>query len=305
MTSVWRRRSNPLRLSKGMDRYPLVGAHHSIEGGHDRAVERAVRVGCLCLQIFTKNNLRWDGKPLTKEGALAFRRAVTKAGLEPVVAHSCYLINLASPDDTIYERSIAAFEDELDRCKRLGVKAIITHPGSHTGSGAQAGVRRIVDATNRLLKGSRDVSILMETTAGEGTSIGGTFEELAAILNGVRARTRIGVCFDTCHTFAAGYDLRSLKKYRDTMKHFDGVIGIERLRAFHLNDCQGKLGSHVDRHEQIGRGRLGDGAFRNLLRDGRFREIPKLLETRKRQDGRSDWDEINLAKLRKLARPRR
>jgi len=284
-----------------MPQPPLIGAHQSIQGGHHRAVERGADVGCVCLQIFTRNNLRWTDRPLTSAGCRLFKTAVRKFDMGPVVAHNSYLINLASPDDALYEKSMDAFAEELDRCRRLGVRHIVAHPGAHTGAGASAGIERVVVGLNRLLRASRDVSILVETTAGAGSCLGGTFEEIAAILAGVRARTRVGVCFDTCHVFAAGYDLRTRRAYRDTMRRFDDLIGLERLQAFHFNDSKGDRGSHTDRHEQIGRGKLGREAFRLILRDRRFRGVPKLLETPKGKHGRATWDVTNLRLLRRLA----
>ena len=279
---------------------PLIGAHMSIQGGPAKAVGRAVAAGCACFQLFTRNNLRWSDKPLTALAAREFRRALRASGLPEPVAHAGYLANLASPDDALYEKSMVGLEDELTRCDQLGVREIVLHPGAHRGSGVEAGLRRVADALNRLLSNHRRVSVLLEITAGAGSVLGGTFEELAGIISLVRSRTRVGVCFDTCHAFAAGYDIRTRATYNATLAELDRVIGLDRLRAFHLNDAKGKLGERKDRHEHIGLGSLGDTPFRLILRDPRFADVPKFLETPKREPGGKDWDPINLERLRAL-----
>lgn len=280
---------------------PLVGAHMSIQGGPVAAVGRAVAARCACFQLFVKNNLRWQDKLLTDDAVRDFRRALRESGLPRPVAHAGYLINLATPDDALYEKSVNGLDAELTRCDRLGVREIILHPGAHRGSGADSGVRRVAEALNRLLRSHRRVRVLLENTAGRGSALGGAFEELASIVSRVRARTRVGVCFDTCHAFAAGHDLRTAKAYRATMDAFDRIVGLDRLRTFHLNDAKGRLGEHRDRHEHIGLGNLGDTPFRLILRDPRFVHVPKLLETPKREPGGKDWDRVNLARLRRLA----
>ena len=284
-----------------MTEHPLIGAHQSIAGGHANAVDRAVAAGCRCLQLFVKNNLRWNDRAMTDEDARRFRAKVRQSGIGPVMAHASYLVNLASPDDDLFRKSISAMADEMQRCGRLGIRHIIVHPGAHMGSGVEAGVARVVAGSNTLLRDFPRMALLMETTAGAGTTLGGSFEELAAILRGVRARTRIGVCFDTCHVFAAGYDIGSPEGYRRTMRAFDCAVGLSTLRAFHFNDCAAGLGDRKDRHAHIGLGSIGDGGFRSILTDKRFRDIPKYLETPKKTPGEKDWDKINLARLRRLA----
>jgi len=282
---------------------PLIGAHMSISGGVDRAPERAKAVGCECMQIFTKSNMQWAARPLTEKEIAAFKRKCEETGIRPVLAHNCYLINLGSPDRKLAKKSFDSFLMELERCEQLGLPAIVAHPGSHAGAGEEEGLRRITEAIDELLERTSgfQVKILVETTAGQGSNLGYRFEHLAEIISGVRQKARIGVCYDTCHAFVAGYDIRTETAYRRTMREFDRVIGLKRIQAFHFNDSKADLGSRVDRHEHIGRGRLGTEPFRLILRDRRFVSIPKILETPKGKRGRADWDAINLALLRRLA----
>ena len=279
----------------------LLGAHMSIAGGHALAIDRATVFGMTACQIFTKNANQWAAKPIAPEAAEGFRAKVAESGVGFVVAHDSYLINLASPDDTLWERSIAAFGDELHRADQLGVPWLVTHPGAHMGSGVDVGVRRVATGLNRLFDMLPDlgVTVLLETTAGQGTTLGRTFEELAAILALVEDKARVGVCFDTCHVFAAGYDIRDAEVYMATMTAFNDMIGFDHLRVFHLNDSKKGLGSHVDRHTHIGEGELGTEAFRLLLNDERFADHPGILETPKGDDG--EEDRRNMATLRELA----
>lgn len=278
--------------------HPL-GAHMSIAGGLDRAFARGEAVGCTALQIFTKNASQWRGKPIDDAAVRAFRVAWQESVIGPVIAHDSYLINLAAPDAELWEKSKAAFRDELQRCARLGIPWLVMHPGSHRGQGEGAGLLRVVAALREILADSPvEVGVLLENTAAQGSYLGGRFEHLAEILARV-PEGRLGVCFDTCHAFAAGYDLAGAEGYERVMEEFDRRVGLENLRAFHLNDCQKGLGSRVDRHEQIGRGSIGRASFAALMRDARFTAIPKILETPK---GENDaWDRINLALLRQLA----
>ena len=278
----------------------LLGAHMSIAGGHALAIDRATSFGMTACQIFTKNANQWNAKPIAPDAAEGFRTRVVESDVAFVVAHDSYLINLASPDETLRERSTAAFGDELRRCDLLGVPWLVTHPGAHMGSGVEEGTRRVADALNRLFDELPDlaVTVLLETTAGQGSTLGRSFEELAAILELVEDQRRVGVCFDTCHVFAAGYDLRDETGYADTMRSFDETIGFARLRVFHLNDSKKGLGSHVDRHAHIGEGELGLDAFRSIVNDERFAAHPGILETPKGDDGEDD--RRNLAALRDL-----
>ena len=277
-----------------------LGAHQSIEGGLDRAVVRARAAGCEVLQLFTKNSNQWKAKVLSSEEITRFRDALAHEEIGGVSAHGSYLINLASPDEVLYRRSIDAFLVELDRCEALGIPSLIVHPGAHVGSGTVAGTARIAAALDETL-GDRPgaaTRVLLEVWAGQGSTIGGRFEEIADILARVREPERIGVCFDTCHAFAAGYDLRTREAYEATFGAFDRAIGVGKIGAFHLNDSKGELGCRLDRHEHIGKGWIGLEAFRLLLNDLRFAGIPKYLETPKGVDLREDIE--NLATLRGL-----
>lgn len=278
--------------------HPL-GAHMSIAGGLDRAFARAEAVGGTALQIFTKNAGQWRGKAIDDAAARAFRAAWGKSGIGPVLAHAGYLINLAAPDAELWGKSKVAFRDELQRCAHLGIPWLVMHPGSHRGQGDEAGLARVVTALKEILADSpAEVGVLLENTAAQGDYLGGRFEHLAGILARV-PHGRLGVCFDTCHAFAAGYHLASAEGYRQVMTEFDHCVGVESIRAFHLNDSLKGLGSRVDRHEQIGRGAIGRAGFAALMTDARFTAIPKILETPKGED--DAWDRINLALLRQLA----
>jgi len=284
----------------------ILGAHMSIAGGYHRAVERAAACACDCVQHFTKNNNQWRAKPIGPEEADRFRRAMAQHGVSHPAAHDSYLINLASPDRVIWRKSVDAFVVELRRAEMLGIPYLVTHPGAYTTSTEARGLRRVVralDEVHRQTRGIRAKSLL-ETTAGQGTSLGWRFEHLATILDRVKDPDRLGICFDTCHVFAAGYALGSQKEYRATMRALDATVGMERVRAFHLNDSRRGLGSRVDRHAHIGRGQMGLDPFRRLLADRRFRHVPMYLETPKGKEDGVDLDAINLGVLRGLiARP--
>jgi deoxyribonuclease-4 len=284
----------------------LLGAHMSIQGGLYRAVERGAGYGCTALQLFTRNNVQWHPKPLTDAEAARFRAAHAASGIGPVVAHANYLINLASPDPAISDLSYEGLLTELRNAAALGIPWVVLHPGNHLGSGEEAGVRRVAELVRRALDAtpSLPAGLLLETTAGQGTSLGGSFGQLANLLGRIGVPDRMGVCLDTCHVFAAGYDPRTERGYERVMAEFDRIIGLGRLGAFHVNDSVRDCGSRVDRHAHIGRGRLGLTPFRCLLRDPRFARLPKLLETPKSDATRDDWDALNLAVLRSLAEKR-
>jgi deoxyribonuclease-4 len=292
----------PPKIVPLADPGPLIGAHMSIAGGYDKAVERAVTVRARALQIFTKNSNQWKGKPLRAAAAGAFRAAWEESGIASVVAHDSYLINLASPNRFLRERSIRAFADELARCETLGVPYLVTHPGAHMGAGVAEGCDRVADSIDRARANAPapGVTVLLETVAGQGSTLGRTFEELHRIRRRVRRPDLTAVCFDTCHVHAAGYDLVSERGFEETLEEFDAVLGLENLRAFHFNDSKRERGSRVDRHEHIGKGHLGTAPFARILRDSRFRHVPKLLETPKGKDG-VVMDRRNLALLRRLA----
>ncbi|MEX1158714.1 MAG: deoxyribonuclease IV [Thermomicrobiales bacterium] len=273
-----------------------LGAHMSISGGFDKAVQRAKSVDSDALQIFTKNQKQWKAKPILDEDAALFRQQCLDCAISPVVAHDSYLINLASPNDETWEKSIDAFRIELERCEQLGIPFLVTHPGAHMKSGVELGVSRVAQALDRVhtdLPGYT-VRTLLETTAGQGTTLGATFEELEAIMAGVAAPERLGVCFDTCHIFVAGYDIRTPDAYAQTMEQFDSTVGVERIEAFHFNDALTEFGSKRDRHAHIGAGFIGTEGFRNFMNDGRFAGKPALLETEKGEDLREDREALIL-----------
>jgi deoxyribonuclease-4 len=259
-----------------------IGAHLSISGGVDQAILRAEELSLPTLQIFTKNASQWAAKPLDPATIEKFASEWKRTGLGQIVAHDSYLINVASPDDANWEKSRLALQNELDRCDQLSVPYLVSHPGGHMGSGVDAGVARVIKAINQIVDERPDGKcvLLLETTAGQGTTLGRSFEELAAIIAGVEDKTRVGVCFDTCHVFSAGYDIRDKETYEATMAAFDSIIGLSYLKAFHLNDSIKGLGSNTDRHAHIGEGSIGRTAFELLLNDDRFNGISGLLETK-------------------------
>jgi deoxyribonuclease-4 len=281
-------------------RGPLLGSHQSIAGGVQNALARGQEVGCDTIQIFVKTPNRWSSKAIAEEEVVAFKQAVEETQIWPVFAHSLYLINLGSPDEDQWRKSLDALADDLERCEQLGLPGLVLHPGSHKGSGEEAGIARIaagLDEAHARLPGYA-VQIWLEITAGQGDYLGYTFEQLRAMIDGVRDPDRLGICFDTAHAFAAGYELRTREGYDVTWAEFDAVLGLEQLRAIHLNDSKKDLGSRVDRHEHIGKGLLGLEPFRFLLNDARFQSIPMTLETEKGPDLAEDKE--NLAVLRSL-----
>lgn len=279
---------------------PLFGAHLSVAGGLTKAVAAAVALGCETVQIFTKNANTWAAKPLVDAEVTAFRRAVKDAGLRYVTAHDSYLINVATPDETLYQKSVEALTVEVERAEALGLAYLVSHPGAHVGSGVEAGVARVaaaLDEVHRRCAGYQ-VQILLETTAGQGTVLGATFEEIAGILDRVADPARLGVCFDTCHALASGYPLATAADHADTFGTFDEVVGLDRLRLFHMNDSVKGLGSRVDRHAAIGAGEVGAEAFRRIVTDPRFADRPMILETPKEDDNGKPMDAVNLKRLR-------
>lgn len=281
----------------------LLGAHMSIEKSHALAIDRAAVFDMTALQIFTKNASRWVAKPIDPAAAEAFREKRAASNLGFVVAHDSYLINMASPDDALWEKSLAAFGDEMARCQQLDVPYLVTHPGAHMGTGVDAGITRVAEGLNRLFAEDPEnpTVVLLETTAGQGTTLGRSFEELAGIIDQVEDKARVAVCFDTCHVFAAGYDLRTAEAYHDTMRQFDEIIGLDRLVTFHLNDSKKGLGLRTDRHAHIGEGEIGLEGFRLLLTDPRFADTPGVLETPKDEDQEELGDTRNMRTLRELA----
>jgi deoxyribonuclease-4 len=287
---------------------PRLGAHMSVAGGLPRAVDRALAHGCEAFQIFAKNASQWRGRTLPPEEIREFRARVEAARLAPVVSHASYLINLASAHAGLRHQSIAAMADELDRAEALGLLGVVLHPGCYTDGSATHGLALIAEALAGLLGERRrgKTMVILEHTAGQGTALGATFEELATIIDGVNGHRRVGVCLDTCHLLASGYDICSPEGYATTFRRFGRRIGFERLKVFHLNDSKRPFGSRVDRHTHIGEGCLGLEPFRRIVNDHRFRGLPMLLETPKEQacaKGVVEVDPLdakNLATLRSL-----
>lgn len=276
------------------------GSHVSASGGVDKSLERAIDIGATSAQIFAKNERQWRAKPLDPGVIERFHQERERTGIRQMVVHDSYLINLASPKDDIHEKSIGAFTDEIERCDALAIRYLVTHPGAHTGSGIDAGIAKFAESLNRIFDALPDSQtiVCLETTAGQGTTLGRSFEEIAAIIDGVADKSRVGVCLDTCHIFAAGYEFRTPESYEETMTAFDQVIGIDRLRVLHLNDSKFGLGMNKDRHEHIGDGEIGVEGFRSLVNDPRLAGLPAILETEKDESG--DHDRRNLALLRSL-----
>jgi deoxyribonuclease-4 len=281
---------------------PLFGAHMSIAGGYHNALLQAQALGCDCVQLFTHAPNQWNGRDLSDEEARLFHRTLRQTRLRQPTAHDCYLTNLASPDEALYRRSLETFLVELRRAERLRLRYLVMHPGAHVESGEEAGLARVAAALNEIhgRMPACKVRVLLETTAGQGSSLGHRFEHLARILSLVSEANRLGVCFDTCHVFAAGYALAPVAEYAATMQAFDRTIGLSRLRVFHVNDSRKPQGSRVDRHAHIGRGEMGLEPFRLLVNDRRFRNRPMILETPKEEGEKSDMDVVNLATLRGL-----
>jgi len=279
----------------------LLGSHMSVAGGVSLAFGRAEEYGCAVAQIFVKNNNRWRGTRLTTGEIDAFWAERERTGIWPVIAHNTYLVNLASAHPAIRERSIACTIDELNRCQALGLSGLVIHPGAHGGAGVEKGIRRMTAALHRVIDRTPEVGtrILLETTAGQGTTLGRSAGELALMLESIDIPERTGICLDSCHIFAAGYELRDSEGYERTMHEFDALVGLKTIKAIHLNDSKKPLGSFRDRHEHIGEGEIGEAGFRNLMSDRRLAGIPKILETPKEGEA----DRKNLARLRRLARP--
>jgi deoxyribonuclease-4 len=296
---------------------PLLGAHLSIAGGFEKAIAAATALGLETVQIFTHAPSRWEvkphstksgqqttwvGTPIAAEQATVFRQALTASTLQQATAHDSYLINLAAPDEALRAKSIAGFANEIARAEALGLRYLVTHPGAHVGTGEETGLARVAEGLNTAIRQNprANVVVLLETTAGQGTCLGHRFEHIAQLLNSVSEPARFGVCVDTCHIFAAGYDLRSDAAYDATFAEFDRVVGLRQIKLFHVNDSVKPLGSRVDRHAGIGLGQIGDTAFRRLLTDPRFQELPMILETPKEDADGQPMDPVNLDKLRRF-----
>lgn len=278
---------------------PKLGAHCSTTGGLHTALDRGVSIGADSIQLFTKSNRQWAARPLTSEELETFRARAAETGLDPLVAHATYLLNPASPKPDIWQKSLDALRVEVERCAALGIPYLVLHPGAHTGSGMPAGIERVGQLLDVVhAESDPSVTVCLEITAGQGSCLGADFVDLAQIVERVAEPERVGICFDTCHALGAGYDLTAAEGYEHTFDEFDRLLGLERLKVFHLNDSRHELGGRRDRHAHVGRGFCGLVTFRRLLNDPRFAEHPMLLETPKGEELREDM--ANLRVLRAL-----
>jgi deoxyribonuclease-4 len=290
-------------MTNGSDRSFLLGCHLSIAGGLTRAIDAAEDLGNNALQIFTHSPSVWRMKAIEDGDAAAFRERRDVSAVRYLVVHTMYLLNLATPDDALYERSVDGLIEEARRAARIGADGLVTHLGAHVGSGIEPGIERIIGALDRLAAASGEfgeLRLLIENTAGAGTTVGSSFDELGSILSSLRDGHRFGVCLDTCHAFAAGYDLRTTGAVEETVERFDCTVGLDRLEMIHLNDSRFPLDSRRDRHAHIGRGEIGETGLAAVLRYPCLRDVPFLLETPKEIDGRPNADTVNLAAVRRL-----
>jgi deoxyribonuclease-4 len=291
-----------IRGNRKVPMQDYLGSHMSIAGGLHLAPGRGVEAGCGVIQVFTQVANQWRGKMPSDDDAALFREKWRESGLHDIVSHDVYLINLAAAPGITREKSLAGFAEEMQRCAKLGIDKIVMHPGSHVGDGEEVGIARVVEAFDDLFAAVPQFTgrVLLETTAGQGTNLGYTFEQLQAIIAASACPERFGVCYDTCHTFAAGYDITTQEGYERVFAEFDRIIGIERLLCFHFNDSKKGLNSRVDRHEHIGQGAMGLEGFRFIMNDPRFVKIPKILETPKGDN--NEMDKVNLGLLRGMVR---
>ena len=281
---------------------PILGAHMSVAGGYWKAVEAAAKVGCDCVQVFTKNNNQWRAKEMTPQDGELFHEAMQRLQLTGTLSHASYLINLASPKPDLRQKSVDALVIELERANFLGIPNVVFHPGSHTTSSPEEGIAAIVQSLIEVLDRTEALQTtpLLENTAGQGSNLGWQFEQLEEMIEGVRTPDRIGVCIDTCHAFAAGYPMGTEVDYEKTISKMSATFGLEKIKAFHLNDSKKPFASRKDRHEHIGQGEMGLEPFRHLVNDERFATIPMYLETEKGDLNGKDMDEMNLEQLRAL-----
>ena len=288
----------PLRLPKGV----LLGAHTSISGGVAQAVGRAQALGFTAAQIFVKNNKQWFAPPLADAEIAQFLAARKASGIV-IFAHNSYLVNLASQDPKMFDTSVRAMTAELERAEALELPFIVMHPGSHGGAGEEAGLRRIIEGLEKIIAATPGFrcKMALEITAGQGTALGYRLEHLAFLINGIADESRLGLCLDTAHLFAAGYNLSTPEGYRDVMKAIEKTVGVKRVLGLHLNDSKVPLGKRVDRHEHLGIGEIGLGCFQLIVQDKRWAKIPKVLETPKGEDMREDVE--NLSKLAPFLQP--
>jgi deoxyribonuclease-4 len=283
----------------------MFGSHLSIAGGMHNALLSAEQLHLDCLQVFTKNQQQWAAKPLAPDAIRDFRHHAQRLGFQDkIVAHDSYLINLAAVDNAMWTKSVDAFGIEMQRCDELAIPFLVTHPGAHCGAGEDCGIAKVITALNHLFHEQKHgkVTVCLETTAGQGSCLGCTFEHLAEMIRGIKHKHRIAVCVDTCHILAAGYDITTTEGMLKTIDELDRIIGLDNVKCWHINDSKKPLASRVDRHENIGRGFVGLPAFQVLATDPRFKHVPKILETPKEKaPNGKDWDELNLHVLRTLA----
>lgn len=280
----------------------LFGAHESIAGGIFNAIERGKKATCDTIQMFNKSNNQWRARKLDPNEIDKFFEAIETTGVTVALSHTSYLINIASPDDALGEKSRLSLLEEMERCNLLKIPNLVMHPGSHVGSGQETGMARIVENINRMFDELDDnqVTLLLETTAGQGSNLGYRFEQLAQMIDGVENKDHMGVCLDTCHIFAAGYPLTDPREYKETIRQFDDVVGLDLLKVIHMNDSKKEFDSRKDRHEHIGKGFIGLEGFRNIVNDRRLKNVPMILETPKGDDLAEDIE--NLAVLRGLVK---
>jgi len=259
----------------------IIGAHVSVQGGIENGPINANKLGISAIQVFSKNQRQWNGKPLSNEGVEKWFEGLETYGIKHKISHASYLVNLCNPDQEKREKSILSMVDELERAERLKLSNVVLHPGSHLKQGEEWGLKTIADSINKIHKqcSGFDTRITLENTAGQGSNLGFRFAHLGSILKQVSEPERLAICIDTCHAFSAGYDMRTEESYEEFWAEFSIEVGIEFLQVFHLNDSKNPLGSHIDRHEKIGKGQLGLEPFRRLLADSRFKDIPAILET--------------------------
>jgi apurinic endonuclease (APN1) len=274
----------------------LLGAHTSTQGGVDASVTLATKLNFTAMQIFTKNNNRWFASPLKEKEITNFKKKLKESNIKFVVAHDCYLINLCAVKEDILAKSREAFVDELNRCEQLEIPYLNFHPGSHGGAGEEDGIKMIAESLNIAHEKTKDfkVSSMLEATAGQGTAIGYKFEHLRKIIDLVEEKNRMSVCIDTAHIWAAGYDLKNPEAYNKVIEEFDGIVGLDLLKCFHVNDSKKALGSRVDRHDHIGQGFIGLEGFTNLMNDARVENVPKILETPKEKEQLEDVENIKV-----------
>ena len=290
-------------VSDGPPAGPLLGAHMSIAGGVDKALERGKELTCDVIQIFIKSSRQWAARPYTEEEVSAYHDNQRSTGIRTVIAHDSYLLNLGAPNRALRAKSINAFIDELERCERLKIPYLVAHPGAHVGSGEVTGIQTIANSLDQIHKATRGlhVQVALEITAGQGSTLGHRFEQIRQMIDATAESERLRVCFDTQHAYAAGYDITTREGYEQTFAEFDEIVGLDRLAAFHLNDAKKGLGSRVDRHEEIGKGHMGLETFRLLMNDRRFWGLPMCLETPKSEDGHEDIEALEL--LRSFVTP--